>query len=82
MRKESCQLCLEVCPYDAPQFGVEENAKIQKCDLHLEGRLMGKKSVCVTGCLTMALDAGPLDKIQAEYGEAKEAVGFIFDAAL
>jgi anaerobic dimethyl sulfoxide reductase subunit B (iron-sulfur subunit) len=33
--RDQCQLCLESCPYDAPQFGAEESAKMQKCDLCL-----------------------------------------------
>ncbi|MFC2006443.1 4Fe-4S dicluster domain-containing protein, partial [Chloroflexota bacterium] len=34
--KDSCDLCLQACPYETPQFGVEENAKMEKCDLCLD----------------------------------------------
>ena len=33
---EKCRLCLDVCPYGAPQFGAEPDAKMQKCDLCIE----------------------------------------------
>ena len=74
--KDKCQLCFEVCSYSAPQFGAEENAKMQKCDLCIERWAEGKKPICVAGCPTRALDAGPISELKAKYGEAKEAVGF------
>jgi len=74
--KDNCQMCLEVCPYDAPQFGDEENTKMQKCDLCLERWSDGKKPICVDGCPNRALDAGPIDVMRAKYGAAKEAAGF------
>ena len=80
--KDSCQLCLEVCPYDAPQFGAEENAKIQKCDFCIERWAEGKKPICVDSCPTRALDAGPVGEMQAKYGTAKKATGFEYDDKL
>ena len=80
--RDNCQLCLEVCPYDAPQFGAEENAKMQKCDLCLERWGEGKQPICVAGCPTRALDAGPVDEMKAKYGEMKEATGFTYDDEL
>lgn len=76
--KEACQLCLEACPYDAPQFGAEENAKMQKCDLCLDRWAEGKKPICVAGCPMRALDAGPMDELKQRYGDTREAEGFIF----
>lgn len=73
----SCDACLKACPYDAPQFGDEENAKMQKCDLCLE-RWPDKKPVCVEACPVRGLDAGPLDELKAKYGDIREAEGFVF----
>ena len=80
--KDGCQMCLNVCPYNAPQFGAEENAKMQKCDFCLERWSEGKKPVCVDSCPARALDAGPIDEMVAKYGEAKEATGFTYDSKL
>ena len=80
--KEKCQLCLEVCPYSAPQFGAESNAKMQKCDLCLERWSEGKKPICVTSCPTRALDAGPTDEMKIKYGNVNNAVGFDFSEKL
>lgn len=80
--KDSCGLCQESCPYNAIQFGAEEDAKVQKCDLCLERWSEGKKPICVAGCPTRALDAGPIDEIKARYGQVKGAVGFAYDEKL
>jgi anaerobic dimethyl sulfoxide reductase subunit B len=80
--KDNCGFCLDSCPYEAPQFGAEPDAKMQKCDLCLERWAEDKKPICVTGCPTRALDAGPINEIKAKYGEVKEAVGFVFNEAL
>jgi anaerobic dimethyl sulfoxide reductase subunit B (iron-sulfur subunit) len=77
--RDACQLCLQVCPYGAPQFGVEENALMQKCDFCLERWLMGKRPVCVDSCPAKALDAGPLDEMRSRYGEVTKAAGFKYD---
>lgn len=42
--KDQCGLCLQACPYDAPQFGVEENARMQKCDLCLDRLREGEET--------------------------------------
>ncbi len=76
--KDNCSLCLEACPYQSPQFGAEENAKMQKCNLCLERWSEGKKPICVEGCPMRALDAGPIDELKAKYGNAEEAEGFAF----
>ena len=79
---KSCQLCLESCPYDAPQFGAEENAKMQKCDLCMERWTEGKKPICVDACPMRALDAGPIEELRAKYGDIREAEGFVYSEDL
>ncbi len=73
--RNSCVRCLKACPYQAPQFGDEKNAKMQKCDLCADRWKEGKKPVCVGSCPTRALDAGPMDKL-TKHGESREAAGF------
>jgi anaerobic dimethyl sulfoxide reductase subunit B (iron-sulfur subunit) len=77
--KDNCaMLCKDACPYDIPQFGIEENAKMQKCDFCFERFLRGEKTICVDACPLRALDCGPLDELKAKYGDIKEAEGFIY----
>ncbi len=71
-------LCLNACPWDAPQFGPEENAKMQKCDLCLERLEQGQQTICVEACPMYALDVDPLDKLKVRYGEVVEAEGFSY----
>ncbi len=76
--KDKCELCLEACPYDAPQFGAEDNAKMQKCDFCLDRFAENKPPICVAGCPLRALDAGPLDELKKKYGDIEEAEGFTY----
>lgn len=77
--KEPCGLkCRKACPYKAPQFGPEPQAKMRKCDLCLERWAERKLPVCVEACPTRALDAGPLEALRAKYGDRNEAVGFTY----
>jgi anaerobic dimethyl sulfoxide reductase subunit B (iron-sulfur subunit) len=80
--KTNCGLCLEACPYAAPQFGSEENAKMQKCDLCIDRWAEGKKPVCVISCPMQALDAGPLDELRTKRGDSREAEGFSYSNTL
>ncbi len=80
--KDNCDMCLQACPYDAPQFGAEENAKMQKCDFCLERLAENKKPACVDACPMRALDAGPIEELQAKYGNIKEAEGFVYSEKL
>jgi len=80
--KDDCNLCLEACPYDAPQFGSEENAKMQKCDLCIDRWAEGKKPVCVDGCHMWALDAGPLDELRAKYSGVRDSESFVYSEEL
>jgi anaerobic dimethyl sulfoxide reductase subunit B (iron-sulfur subunit) len=77
----TCGVCQQDCPYDAPQFGPESDAKMQKCDLCLDRWIKGMKPVCVEACPVRALDAGPLDELESKYGKTKAAIGFAFSDA-
>ena len=76
--KEQCGVCKEACPYDSPQFGAEENAKMQKCDFCLDRLEESKPPICVAGCPLRALDAGTIEKMKKKYGEGVEAEGFVY----
>ncbi len=76
--KDDCGLRRQACPYNAPQFGAEKNAKMQKCDFCLERLAENKKPICVAACPMRALDAGPIEELQAKYGNIREAEGFAF----
>ncbi|MBI9075048.1 MAG: 4Fe-4S dicluster domain-containing protein [Desulfatibacillum sp.] len=72
--KEECGAkCLKACPYDAPQFGPEPQAKMGKCNLCHDRLAEGKVPSCVESCYTRALDVGPLDELKAKYGGGTEA---------
>ena len=72
-------LCREVCPYGAPQFGAEENPKMQMCNMCIDRWDKNKHPICVTACPTRAMDAGPVEELKAKYGDRKEAEGFTFN---
>ena len=72
-------LCREACPYDIPQYGEEDDARMQKCDLCADRWAEGKKPVCVESCPTRAMDAGPVDELRQKFGSATEAPGFTYD---
>lgn len=79
---DNCDMCLQACNYSAPQFGLETNAKMQKCDLCFDRLAEGKHPICVAGCPMRALDAGPLDELKARHGLTTDAEGFTFDPTL
>jgi anaerobic dimethyl sulfoxide reductase subunit B len=76
--KDNCGACLRACPYDAPQFGAEDNAKMQKCHFCLDRLAEGKKPACVGACPMRALDAGPLTELRGQHGDFREAEGFAY----
>jgi NADPH-dependent glutamate synthase beta subunit-like oxidoreductase len=72
-------LCREVCPYDTPQWGPEHDDKMQKCNLCVDRWEVGKPPICVASCLTRALDAGPIEEMEAKHGtRVHDAVGFAY----
>jgi len=76
--RESCDMCLKACPYDAPQFGTGQNAKMQKCNFCIDRLAEGKKPVCVDACPMRALDAGPIEILKRDYGDCRDAEGFTY----
>lgn len=68
--------CKNACPYEIPQFGEEENPRMQKCHFCLERWEQGKKPVCVDACPVRALDARPLEELMKIYEGSREANGF------
>ncbi len=76
--KECPQKCYKACPWNVPQFGPDDNAKMQKCDFCLERLENGKQPICIEACPMYAIDIGPLDHLQKKYGESKEAEGFSY----
>ena len=80
--KDNCDMCLQACPYDAPQFGAEENAKMQKCHFCLDRLTENKNPACVDACPMRAIDAGPIKELRAKYGDIGEAEGFVYSEKL
>lgn len=80
--KDSCEACLHACPYDAPQFAAEENAKMQKCHFCPDRLAKSKKPACVDSCPMRALDAGPIEELRQKYGDIREAEGFSYSEKL
>jgi len=80
--KDNCDMCLQACPYDAPQFGAEQKAKMQMCNFCIDRLAEGKNPICVEACPMRALDAGPLDQLMAKYGKSRDAEGFVYSAEL
>ena len=81
--KDACgALCLEACPYEAPQFGNKENAKMQKCDFCLERLAENKEPICVDACPMQALYAGPIEQLKEKYGNIRQTEGFVYSDKL
>ena len=80
--KLECGNCSEACPYDAPQFGPEQDARMQKCHFCLDRLAENKRPVCVDACPARALDAGPMEALRARYGNTGDAEGHIHHANL
>lgn len=78
--RDDCGICKDACPYGTPQFGAEDNAKMQMCDFCLDRLAENKQPICVAACPMRALDSGYLDELKRKYGDIKEAEGFVYSA--
>jgi len=72
----ACGACKQACPYEVPQFGEEENPKMQMCTFCADRLADNKKPACVDSCPVRALDAGPIEELQAQYGNVNKVPGF------
>lgn len=75
------RLCLRVCPYDAPQFGTEKGAKMEKCDFCVDRLAESKNPICVDACIMRALDWGSIEELKAKYGDIQQAIGFAYSSS-
>jgi anaerobic dimethyl sulfoxide reductase subunit B (iron-sulfur subunit) len=81
--KEKCGMqCLKACPYDIPQFGLNNDAKMQKCNFCVDRLDLGQQTICVEACPMYALDVGPIDELERKYGSMVEAEGFKYSKKL
>ncbi|TFG15924.1 MAG: 4Fe-4S dicluster domain-containing protein [Promethearchaeota archaeon] len=76
--KECDSKCLKACPYNAPQFGPEQGAKMRKCNYCFDKFLQNQLPICVEACRTRALDAGSLEELKSKYGDILEADNFVY----
>lgn len=74
---DSCGLCLEACPYNAPQFESEDEATMEKCNLCEHRLAQNMAPICVEACPMRALDVGPMEDLIAKYGNERETTGFV-----
>jgi anaerobic dimethyl sulfoxide reductase subunit B len=65
-----CKVCLEACPFGAPQFN--EDGIMQKCDMCLDRIAGGQAPICAATCPTRALRWGTVAEM-AEYAAEKAA---------
>lgn len=69
-----CRVCLEACPFSAPQFG--EDGLMQKCDMCLDRIENGKIPMCAATCPTQALRWGTLEEL-SEFAIKKAAKNLV-----
>lgn len=62
-----CRYCEWACPYSAPQFN-ETSGKMTKCNFCFDYLDQGLPPACVAACPLRVLEYGPLDELQAKYG--------------
>ncbi|MFA5874315.1 MAG: DMSO/selenate family reductase complex B subunit [Anaerolineales bacterium] len=62
-----CRYCSWACPYGAPQFN-EDMGVMTKCNMCYDLVDKGEKPACVEACPYRAMDFGPLEEMQKQYG--------------
>ena len=75
-KTECGSLCLKVCPWDAPQFGPDKDAKMEKCNLCYERLEKNDQPICVEACPMYALDVDTIEIMKKKYEYSLEAEGF------
>ena len=75
----ACKECEDACPYGAPQFAVDGDPEMQKCDFCLERLEGGKSPICVEACPMVAIEIGPLQELRNKFGQKIEAEGFQYN---
>jgi len=75
-KTECGSLCLKACPWDAPQFGPDQNAKMQKCNLCYERLEKDQQPICVDACPMYALEVDGIEKLREKYDYDYNAEGF------
>ena len=70
---DGCRACYDACPYGAIVFESDEpGATAQKCDMCIDRLEAGKFPICVSSCVTRALDFGPIDELIGKYGNKRD----------
>lgn len=68
-----CGDCLKACPYGAPTYHEEGEARrMAKCTMCIDRLKDGKQPICATACPMRALDFGPMEEMEAKYGSLKK----------
>lgn len=79
----SCGECQTACPWNVPQFYDDlskyseddpAKPKMTKCTFCIDRLKEGLKPACVAACLNRALDAGPIEEMQAKYPDSVKGV--------
>ena len=71
-----CRKCKEACPFDAPKFASDRpGAKMSKCTMCIDRLEAGSKPQCVLACPMRAFDFGPMEELEAKYGDLRTLDG-------
>jgi anaerobic dimethyl sulfoxide reductase subunit B (iron-sulfur subunit) len=75
-KTECGSLCLKACPWDAPQFGLDKDAKMEKCNLCYDRLAKNQQPICINACPMYALDVDTFENIKKKYGNIQKSEGF------